>query len=178
MSFSIWIRSFLGKRTLYPTSRFNRIFFWFGVIFIPVYLGSLLTLKGGWVDWLFLLMITLELLIIVYVLQDRPEEKFVEEYTVVITHIEDISKRLSELDIFLKRERQRVEESEAILARLRNEKTELEPVVLAQRETVNAVLAAHTRAIASRAWKERALGFMTGLLASLVASMVYGYFTR
>jgi len=115
--------------------------------------------------------------VVMYFKQD-PTYDELEEYTVVIANIEGISRQLSDLDTFLKRERGRVAESEATLARLQNEKTQLEPVVLAQRETVNAVLAAFTATKASRARKERVLGFMMGVLASLVAAIVFEFFRR
>jgi hypothetical protein len=97
-------------------------------------------------------------------------------YSAAITQIEHIDKQLYELVKFLKEERRKVAESEATVLKLQDEKTKLEPVVLAQRDTVNAILSAYARTTSSRVWKERGLGFISGLLASLVAAMVFDYF--
>lgn len=112
-----------------------------------------------------------------YIIQDEPKDEF-GDYTLAIAKIESVSHQLSDLVNFLKQERQKVSESEATLRKLNDEKTQLEPVVLAQRDTVNAILSAHSRATASRAWKERALGFISGLFASLLAALVFEYFRR
>jgi hypothetical protein len=113
--------------------------------------------------------------IAVYVLQDQPHEETGEEYTAVIGRIEGIEKQLSELSSFLKRERQKLQDSEVIISRLQNEKSKLEPIVLTQRETVEAILSAHTKRISATAWKERIAGFGLGVLASLIASVSYEY---
>ena len=54
-----------------------------------------------------------------------------------------------------------------------NEKAEREPIVSSQRETVEAILAAHSKRAVSKAWKERIIGFMLGMLASILAGVVY-----
>src|SRR5687767_10740519 len=73
-----------------------------------------------------------------------------ENYTVAIQDIENIGNQLANLVGFLKQERERVEESRATLRLLQSEKSELEPVVVAQRDAVNAILSAYTRTTASR----------------------------
>lgn len=114
-----------------------------------------------------------------YLFQDPPKNKVTEEeYTLVIADIEKIGEQLNRLEKFLKQERQKVLESEATLRKLQNEKTKLEPVISTQRETVEAILAAYGRTMASRAWKERIFGFMSGLLASFLAAMVFESFRR
>jgi len=99
-----------------------------------------------------------------------------EDYTSMIANIEDVGKKLSDLALFLSRERERVEESKATVKRLRSEHTQLEPVVTADRKIVDAILAVHAKAIASRAWKERALAFMMGVVTSLLASALFELF--
>ena len=100
----------------------------------------------------------------------------VDEYSEVIGKISDIGKQLSDLNEFLARERRRVADTEATVRSLNEEKTKLEPLVLTQRETVEAILAAHAARTARQAWKERMFGFVLGLAASLAASFVYEYF--
>jgi len=102
----------------------------------------------------------------------------VDEYSEVIKKISAIGKHLSDLNKFLEKERKRVADTEATVRSLNEEKTKLEPLVLTQRETVEAILAAHAARTARQAWKERMFGFVLGLAASLAASFVYEYFKR
>src|SRR5204862_191060 len=99
-------------------------------------------------------------------------------YSTIIESIEGIGKQLSQLSQFLEKERARVADTEATIRSLRDEQTKLEPLVRTQRETVEAILTAHSERRASHVWKERILGFTLGLIASLLASFVYGYFKR
>lgn len=102
----------------------------------------------------------------------------VDEYSEVIGKISVIGKQLSDLNDFLEKERRRVADTEATVRSLNEEKTKLEPLVLTQRETVEAILAAHAARTARQAWKERMFGFVLGLTASLTATFVYEYFKR
>jgi sensor c-di-GMP phosphodiesterase-like protein len=99
-----------------------------------------------------------------------------DEYSMVIERISSIGEQLSGLNAFLEKERERVADIEATVRSLNDEKTRLEPVVSTQRETVEAILAAHSARTARQAWRERLFGFGLGLIASLVASFLYGYF--
>jgi septal ring factor EnvC (AmiA/AmiB activator) len=113
--------------------------------------------------------------VFMYVLQDPPTEPVKDEYSVVIRQITEIGKTLSSLSAFLEKERQRVSNTEGVIKKLEEEKTKLEPIVISQRETVEAILSAHSRRTASHAWKERIIGFFLGALASMLASFIYSY---
>jgi hypothetical protein len=108
---------------------------------------------------------------------DKPKDEF-EGYTKAIADIERVAENLTTIVTFLKQERVRVLKSEETVSRLRDEQTQLEPVILTQRETVNAILAAHAKTTASSTWKERSLGFISGLLTSLIATIVWEFFRR
>ncbi|HEX6043279.1 MAG TPA: hypothetical protein VFZ22_02225 [Pyrinomonadaceae bacterium] len=128
------------------------------------------------------LLILLATEILVYLLhrdlaQEQPAADS-EEYTSMIANIDDVGQKLSDLAAFLKRERGKVEEAEATVMRLRSEQSELEPMVTAQRELVDAILAVHTKRIASRAWKEYVLTFITGVVTSLLAGALFESFWR
>lgn len=102
----------------------------------------------------------------------------VDEYSEVIAKISGIGKHLSDLNEFLEKERRRVADTEATVRSLNEEKTKLEPLVLTQRETVEAILAAHAARTARQVWKERLFAFAFGVAASITASFVYEYFKR
>ncbi|HXQ38177.1 MAG TPA: hypothetical protein VN843_29500 [Anaerolineales bacterium] len=173
----------MGKFKLYPESKADRIFFW--GIFVTYVLAVLylqwtaplwrMSFPRNFYAFLLLVFMAGALWVLTFVARVTPSQS-VEDYTATLADIENISKKLSSLAEFLTRERKRVEESEATLNRLKNEKTELEPVVSAQRETVNAILTAHAKATASRAWKERALAFLIGVITSLLATLLYELF--
>ena len=109
-----------------------------------------------------------------YVFQIQPRKGVGSgNYAVVIETVAGVKRQLSELSEFLDRERVRVEETEAIVRNLGQEKARLEPIVATHRETVDAILAANARYAARSAWKERLYGFALGVLASIVASFVF-----
>lgn len=162
------------KRKLIPPSTRDRI----GVsaaLFSSI-IAALVLRMGDYGFALFLIVGALILLFMAYVIQDQPfDPESTEEYSDVIARIGLIGAQLSELSQFLERERTRVAEAEATVLRLNNEKAKLEPIVSTQRETVEAILAAHSERTAGNAWKERFLGFIFGVGASLVASFFYDY---
>ncbi|MEK6407056.1 MAG: hypothetical protein AABN34_08850 [Acidobacteriota bacterium] len=164
------------KRRFYPSTRTDRQGFWAGIangllaVFI-LYLGDY-----WWAA--FFGAVSGSAAIVIYVFQDEPERGDSSEYSVVIAQIGGIEKQLSELSTFLERERKRVAETETTLSKLEEEKTKLEPIVLSQRETVEAILTAHSSRIARNAWKERLVGFILGTMASIAAAYIYGYFKR
>jgi len=108
--------------------------------------------------------------VLIYFIQELPEDEL-GQYTIMIADIEVIGAKLNQLVSFLEQERERVLQSQATLRTLEDEKTRLEPVVITQRQAVNAILSAYTKGTASRIWKERAIGFVIGLLASLIAGL-------
>ena len=166
----------MAKRHLVPSDSSDRWFlFWLLTALITAFVVIVLFFGSKEVKWFHLVEMAVGLLLVwfvSYLLQSPPKDES-ERYTAVIANIEGIGKQLDELAKFLKTERERVTESQATLKNLQDEKTQLEPVVLAQRDTVNAVLAAYTRTTASRVWRERAIGFVMGLLASLLASLIF-----
>ena len=170
----------MPKRKLYPTRLLDRFLIWVVIVAI---LGSLwLTYTTGpflgWYHWLLLLVAAFSFWAIPYFLSDWGKEDVERKYSIVISNIESMGRQLTSLLEFLKQERTKLAEWEATLRRLQDEKTELEPVVTTYRGTVNAILSAHSRTTTSRVWKERALGFMSGLLTSLLASALLEYIKR
>jgi hypothetical protein len=183
MPLSTSIRRFVRTHRAYPHRRADQIQFWLAFflladllalrIFFPVSHFGL-----SWLySWPIVIGLPLLMLVTVYILQEPQKDQF-KGYNAAIVDIESIGKQLSGLIEFLKQERQRVAEAEATFQKLQSEKSELEPLVLTQRETVNAILSAHAKRTASRAWKERALGFISGLIASLAAAMVFELLRR
>jgi hypothetical protein len=163
------------KRSLIPKSKIDRI--GLGTAFASAAIAVIAFTLGE--TWLMLLGIfgSVGWLFNVYVLQDQVvSNPSVDEYSRVIKNIEEIGKQLSKLGSFLEKERARISDAEATIRKLDEEKNKLEPLVNTQRETVDAILAAHSERTAKRAWKERIIGFSLGLAASLIAAVIYEYF--
>jgi len=168
----------MSKHKLYPTRSGDRGMFWFLVsLTLFGWFIRVVSYKSGelteWYNWLVLLFAAPMMLVLLYVIHDLPKEGAEDAYIRVIANISNMGKQLSELAEFLKKEQMKVAESEATLKRLQDEQTQLEPVVATQRQTVNAILAANARTMAAKAWKERVLTFMSGVLASLLATMLF-----
>jgi sensor c-di-GMP phosphodiesterase-like protein len=164
------------KRSLIPKSRADRILAVLGcltVVSAAVVFrydsGLGISLVGGAVVLFFG----------AYVAQDQPiPSATIDEYSSTIKTIGVIGEQLLVLGKFLEKEQARVADTEAIIRKLNEEKTKLEPLVHTQREIVEAILAAHSERTVKHAWKERLFGFALGVVASLIASFVYEYFRR
>ena len=170
------------KRKFYPTSGTDRMTFWVGWVGVATVVGyvttglllgrSLVELSplGGVGMLVFLLNLSTT-----YFLQDRPPSEE-NQYAKVLARVGDIKNQLSALGKFLEQEQIRVAETRVIVGQLEEKKAALEPVVATREEIVGAILAAHTQRTASRAWKERLVGFALGVLASVLAAFFYGLF--
>jgi len=101
-----------------------------------------------------------------------------EEYAKVISQVSTMVAQLNELNQFFMREQQRIKDTEATVQKLDHERSELEPVVQTHRETVEAILSAHANRTARYVWKERLIGFGSGILTSILASIIYEFFRR
>jgi len=111
-------------------------------------------------------------LVLAYFVQDREVGGGESEYKRAIGELDSTRNALEKLAVFLESKRKRVEETEQTLKRLQAEKTALEPLVSTQRETVEAILAAHSQTLRRGLWKDRAFGFGLGVLSSLAAGAI------
>ena len=107
-----------------------------------------------------------------YVFQDPPRMPVSLDYPRFISELEKARQIVNHLVQFLEQEHRRVAEAERALQRLQHERELLEPVVIAQRQTVEAVLSAHATSLRGNAWKGHVVGFAIGVLASLLAGAI------
>jgi hypothetical protein len=165
-----------AKRKLYPTQGPERFLLWMGLLgFTAIAIMIRLSpIAFGWLDWLSFVMILVAWWALIYFIQTPSYVEFTE-YSEVRQTLRDIEGQVAILGDFLKQEHQKFKISDAVVARLKAEHAELTPMVNAERVTVRAVLAAHARETASTVWKERAIGFVSGFLTSLIGSMVFSY---
>jgi hypothetical protein len=174
----------MRRRKLYPEAKSARFLFWLAIIFTLGGWGSigvsyLLKALPDWPLIVGYLTVGPAYYLLSLLLQGRLVATTTDQpYTRAITDINRMVKQLAALSEFLEEERTKVIDSQATLLKLQTEKEQLEPVVLTHKETVNAILAAHAKTVTSKAWKERVVGFVSGLLASLLAALVFEFFRR
>lgn len=167
---------------LYVDTLKDRVMAWTTMILFAVVYVLICVVLSVWSELFtgitsLLILLTTELLVYLLhrdLVQEQPGDES-DEYTAMLANIEDVGNKLSDLALFLRREQEKVEASEATVKRLRSEQTELEPVVTMQRETAEAFLAFHTKITASRAWKQHALTFMMGIITSAIVSALFEY---
>ena len=168
------------KIKLYPDSKIDRRNFWLGIVNALLAMVFFAVTESHWFlhwfGWVNLAVFCL-LMFTVYVFPDKKvESSEIDDFAQVITQVASMSKQLSNLSSFLEHQQRRITDTQATLNDLQNAKTMLEPIVLAQKVTVEAILLAHAARTAKYTWKERLIGFILGVLASMLATMVYEYF--
>jgi hypothetical protein len=160
---------------LIPTSRRDRQFLFIGIacLLFSVLMSSFLIKTSFGV---FLLVINILSSVInivgVYFSPDMTESTEGVEYAQMVAHLDGTREVLKNLSTFLERERLRINQAEQTVSRLEGERAALEPVVKTQRETVEAILRAHTSTVRAYAWKDRLMGFGIGVLSSMVAGTI------
>ena len=174
------------KRKFYPYSRFDRILFWMLIILLLsdislfIFFIRVIGLKSltnfDISNFLIVAIGTIISLALLYVFQDIPTQSESNEYTIVISDIKNMGNSLTNLNKFLKREQKRVADTEATIIQLQQQKTELEPIILSQKQTVEAILSAYAKRTTAHIWKERILSFILGIITSLIATVSYNYF--
>lgn len=89
-----------------------------------------------------------------------------------------IESSLTTLSAFVVAQKQRLQESEAVLDSLRKEHDTLTPIVETDRKVVDSIFALQSQRAANTIWTERIVGFSFGVLASLVASFLLAVLQR
>ena len=157
---------------LYPPStsdRANLIVSIFGAV-----VGIILLIFGADLIGYPLILVAAFNLLLVYAFQDPPEPTSTEgaEYAQMVSQLDESRNILETLNAFLERQRRRVNQAQETVNQLREQKDALEPVVKTQRETVEAILTAHAVTMRTSIWKDRLVGFMLGILSSLIAAVL------
>ena len=99
-------------------------------------------------------------------------------YTQQVENLNKVQESLNDLTQFVELQRERLKESEDIVNNLKTEHEKLKPVVEADRKTIEALFDLQYQKSRSDIWKERGIGFILGVLGSVVASFIYGLMSR
>lgn len=95
-------------------------------------------------------------------------------YEAQVAELARMEASLRALTGFISERRLKLRESQAVVSSLQTEQAKLRPLVEADRRTVQAILQFQNDQARRSATQERWIGFGLGVLASVVASIIYG----
>lgn len=85
---------------------------------------------------------------------------------------------LNSLSAFITSKKAEIEATQALIKNLEQEKSELEPIVNANKEVIEAIFTQQRKDFEKSIWIERGISFGLGILASLLASIIWHFVTR
>lgn len=95
-----------------------------------------------------------------------------------IALLKETEGNLVRLEAFIGEKQAEIVATQELLKGLERRRAEIEPLLSANQEVVNAMFAYQQQEIAKSAWKERGIGFGLGILASLIASVIWHFVGR
>lgn len=109
--------------------------------------------------------------------RDREHREAVRQqslsYEIQITELNKMESSLHVLTDFVQDQKQKLKESEELVAALKTEQARLQPVVEADRRAIQAVFDLQEERNRASVRRERWIGFGLGVLASFVASFIF-----
>jgi hypothetical protein len=109
------------------------------------------------------------------------EKKIDLENSIITTQIEnlkEVESSLENLIQFVQYQKSTLTQTELKIESLLKEKKQIEPIVLANREVIQAIFQQQAENSKVNAWKERTIGFGLGILGSFLASILIYLLTR
>lgn len=85
---------------------------------------------------------------------------------------------LNNLAAFITSKKAEIEATQTLIKDLEQEKSELEPIVNANKEVIEAIFTQQRKDFEKNIWIERGISFGLGILASLLASIIWHFITR
>jgi uncharacterized protein (DUF3084 family) len=96
-----------------------------------------------------------------------------ESYVKQIDRLRQTEDNVKSLLTFVEAEKRRLADSENVVALLKAEEERLHPIVQTDRQVVDAILAVQAEHQSRNVWRERWIGFGLGVVASIVAAIVF-----
>lgn len=87
--------------------------------------------------------------------------------------LDQVQSSISNLKDFVNTQRKQLQDQQAVLEELKSEKQKLQPVVEANKQTVEAIFRIQAERNRAKVWIERLIAFVLGVASSLVASAIY-----
>ena len=101
-----------------------------------------------------------------------------QSYTDQFKLLDNTEKNLNDLSNFITSKKVEIEATRDLIKNLEQKRSEQEPIVEANQEVVDAIFAQQKRKIEKSIWVERAISFGLGILASLIATVVWHFVGR
>jgi len=92
--------------------------------------------------------------------------------------LDNISESLKSLESFISDQRENLVEESIALENLKNEKKALEPLVEGDRRVIESIFLQQEKRQQRNVWWERGFGFFAGILASVIASVIYALLVK
>lgn len=97
-------------------------------------------------------------------------------YEKQLAELTQVQSSIDNLRDFVGTQKLQLQEQQAVLQDLKLEKEKLQPVVEADKQVVEALFRIQSERNRSSIWFERLIGFLIGIVSSLVASLVWSVF--
>ena len=95
------------------------------------------------------------------------------EFNSQLTQLDNTERNLKGLLLFVQNQREQLKESQTRIEALKKEHKQIKPIVEVDRQTLDSIFQAQEQRQRANVWKERWMGFGFGILASLIASIVW-----
>ena len=92
--------------------------------------------------------------------------------------LKSTEKNLNDLSEFISSKKGEIEATKNLIQELEKKRSELEPIVTANQETVDAIFLQQRKDFEKSIWTERGISFALGILASLIASIIWHFVGR
>ncbi len=102
----------------------------------------------------------------------------VQSYSEQFDLLKSTEKNLNNLTEFISNKKSEIEATRTLIKSLEEKKSELEPIVNANQEVVDAIFFQQRKEIEKTIWAERGISFGLGLLASLIATIIWHFVGR
>jgi hypothetical protein len=126
------------------------------------------------------LVVSISLVATIYSSEQARSQKLekAQSYTEQFELLKNTEKNLNDLAEFISSKKGEIEATKSLIQNLETKKSELEPIVNANQEVVDAIFLQQRRDIERTIWVERGISFCLGILASLIATIIWHFVGR
>ncbi len=101
-----------------------------------------------------------------------------QSYSEQFELLKNTEENLNDLTVFISSKKSEIEATKSIIQDLETKRSELEPIVTANQGVVDAIFLQQRRDIEKTIWFERGISFVLGVLASLIATVIWHFVGR
>lgn len=126
------------------------------------------------------LVASISLVVTIYTSEQARSQKLekTQSYTKQFELLRTTEKNLNDLAEFISSKKGEIEATKSLIQDLETKKSELEPIVNANQQVVDAIFLQQRRDIERTIWVERGISFGLGILASLIATIIWHFVGR